>query len=182
MIRVRAATVALLLLGGAGSAWGRTQSRFGVAVGAVLPHDLRVDGQRHQVGPGPLVLLTVDHPLGAALDAGVFVHAGALTADHGLERVSLFEAGLGLHWVNSMSWGVLRLGGGVGVRRLFADLVRYDRVYGVVVDADAEIAFPLVGELAGQVEAGVLAQPFGSNGSHRVEWAPFPYLAVGVSL
>jgi hypothetical protein len=67
----------------------------------------------------------------------------------------------------------------VGYRRLFADATPYDRVEGVAVDADAEYSHPLEGGLVGQVELGVLSQPWGGNGTTTVVFAPIPYATVG---
>ncbi len=160
---------------------GAAETRFGLAAGLVVPIDLRVDGEHSETEPGPLLLVSFDHQVHESVDAGFFITAGSITAEaRGEEQVNLIEIGVAAHYRWPLeAGGLLRLGGGAGYRRLFADANPYDRVQGVAINADAEYSRPLGDDLVGQIELGLLSQPWGGNRGSTVVWAPIPYLTVG---
>lgn len=160
---------------------GAAENRFGLAAGLVVPVYLQVDDDRVDTAPGPLVAATFDWRMAPEWDLGVFLHVASITAGNERdEQVNAFEAGGAAHYVLTLDrGGVLRFGGGVGYRRLFADEARFDRVQGLAANADAELSYPLAPGFVGQIELGVLSQPYGSNGDFVVMWAPMPYLLLG---
>ncbi len=159
------------------------QERLGrvqVGAGFFVPTDLRVDGNNAEAEPGVLVGFRIDRPVAPALDAGLFLQVGSLTAGRRDEQVNFFTFGASLSWVHTLdNKATLRLGGDVGYRRQFADLERYDRINAVALNGHAILSYALAARFTGVVEAGVLTQPFGSNGDHEVMWLPFPYLMLG---
>lgn len=158
------------------------RGRFALAGGFVVPTVLYSDGQREDSEPGPLLLITYDHPYWDRLELGGFLHVAGFTADGGREPVNLFSLGAAAHVVTPFGErGELRLGAGLGYRRLFASVQRFDAVHGIAVNLDAELAYPLAPNFTGLVEIGALAQPIGSNGDHEVSFLPFPYLALGMA-
>ena len=176
-MRSLAPLVACALLAAAPASAGDT--RFGLAAGLLVPVDLRVDDREPEADPGPLLMITFDQRVDPSVDVGFFITAGSITAETRDEQVNLIELGVGAHYVRPLAGGVLRLGGGLGYRRLFADASLYDRVIGLAVDADAEYSHALGGGLVGQLEVGVLSQPWGGNGTNTVVWAPIPYATIG---
>jgi hypothetical protein len=170
--------LALVLLAIATGAEARP-GRFGAEAGVFVPVQLRVDGHSRNAAPGPVVVFRLDRPFSDAFDLGGVLDVGGFTADRGDEQVNFFTLGVALHWVAPLEIGTLRVGGGVGYRRLFADARRYDRVNGIALDADVALSHPIAANFTGQVEVGVITQPWGSNGDHRVALLPSPYLAIG---
>ena len=173
--------LATLLLLVATSASAR-DTRFGLAGGLVVPLDLRVDDRQPDAEPGPLLVVSFDQRVLEDLDVGFFLHVGSITAEVRDEQVNLFALGVAAHHVLPSEIGLLRFGGGVGYRRLFADASTYDRVHGLAINADAELSKEIAPRLVGQVEVGLLSQPWGSNGASRVSWLPIPYVTIGVVL
>ncbi len=156
------------------------KTRVGLAAGLMVPVELRVDGDSPETTPGPLLVVSFDDLIRPDLDLGIFLHVGSLTAGERDEQINLVEFGGAAHWLRPLRSGAtLRLGGGVGYRRLFADVTRYDRVAGLAVNADVEYSRTLFEGLVGQIEVGGLSQPWGSNGDSTVAWFPMPYLTVG---
>ncbi len=154
--------------------------RVGLGAGLLVPVDLQVEDRRPHVEPGPLVSITFDSTLGDGFDAGLFVHAGSFTAESREEQVNLFELGAALHYdLGVLQKGSLRVGGGLGYRRLFADIGAYDRVQGIALNVDGELTRPLPGGLVGMVAVGALSQPWGANGKGSVRWLPMPCLLIG---
>ena len=156
-------------------------NRFGVAAGLMVPLELRVGDERPKTEPGPLISFTFDRIIDPLLDVGVFIHGGGFAAGERDELVNLFEFGVAGHYrLDFGEVSTLRLGGGIGYRRLFSDVTSYDRVHGLGIDADVEYSHILVPGVIGQVRFGVLSQPLGSNGDSSVAWVPIPYLTIGV--
>ena len=156
-------------------------ARFGIGAGVVVPLEVRVDGRRPTVAPGPVLLVSVDRALHPALDVGAWLNVASITAEARDEQVNLFGVGLAAHYARPTPTlgGVLRLGGGVGYRQLFADASGYDRVRGLALNADVELSGRLAPGLLGFVEVGALSQPLGENREASVTFLPMPYLVVG---
>jgi hypothetical protein len=154
--------------------------RVQVGAGFFVPTDLRVDGDSAEAEPGVLVGFRIDRPVAPTLDAGLFLQVGSLTAGDRDEQVNFFTFGAAISWLTALNpKATLRLGGDVGYRRQFADLERYDRINAVALNGHAILSYAIDRRFTGVVEAGVLTQPFGSNGDHEVMWLPFPYLMLG---
>jgi hypothetical protein len=154
----------------------------------ILPAPARADDgeTRFSLGAGflvPTLLLVDDRPVSAdsSLDWGGFLDVGSFNAGPSHEQVNLMQIGGSLFWRRPETWsGLLRLGGRLGYRQLFADARGYDSVRGVAVDLVAQYHHPLNDMLGGVAELGVLTEPIGFNEHGRLSFGPFPYLAVGV--
>lgn len=181
-----AMTALAVSLGVGGSARAEdAETRFMLAAGLLVPTVVQVDGEMLGAAPGPLVLISFDRPVGGdtPLDWGGFLDVGSFSAGDSDEQVNLMQLGASLHWRRPDTWGgLLRLGGRVGYRQLYADARGFDAVRGVAVDLSAQFVKMLSMNLLGQIELGVLAQPFGGNEYGLVYFGPFPYLALGVVL
>lgn len=169
---------ALLIAVGADAA---PRNRFGLAAGVAVPTYAQVDDDPLTGQPGPVVLATFDWALDTVWDAGAFLDVTSITLDDDgrEEQVNAFSFGASVHYRLPLSFGLLRLGGGLGYRRLFADEPRYDAVHGVALNVDAELSRNIASGLTGLIELGILSQPFGGNGSGTLYWAPVPYVALG---
>ncbi|MCA9525681.1 MAG: hypothetical protein KC549_05210 [Myxococcales bacterium] len=157
--------------------------RFGLAGGIFLPTRVEVGDRTADARPGPILAITLDVPVAAALDVGAFVLAGGFEAgERTTDTVRTFETGVGAHYRLPLGAGLLRAGLQLGYRRLAADLPAYDRSHGVALNLDAEYSRRLYRALHFQVRLSLLSQPMGGNSDHRVLMAPSPVLAVGVVL
>lgn len=156
------------------------ENRFGVAAGLLVPTSFEVDGQSPPTDPGPLVTFTFDREVHPRVDLGLFLVGGGFVAGEREHLVNLFEFGFAAHLRQPLGdRALMRIGAGVGYRRLFADLARYDRVQGLALDGDVELSYPILPRLIGQLKLGVLSQPVGGNDVGEVYWTPIPYLAIG---
>ena len=177
---------ALALTGGVGGVRAEDgETRFALSAGVLVPTILNVDGEMVGAAPGPLVLISFDRPMSGdtPLDWGGFLDVGSFSAGASDEQVNLMQLGVSLHWRRPDTWGgVLRLGGRAGYRQLYADARGFDAVRGVALDLSAQFVTAVSRNLKGQLEVGVLAQPFGGNEHGLVYFGPFPYLALGVAL
>lgn len=181
------ATTALALLVGVGAEvrGEDAETHFMLAAGVLVPTVLNVDGGMVDAAPGPLVLISFQRPMSGdtPLDWGGFLDVGSFTAGESDEQVNLMQLGVSLNWRRPDTWGgVLRLGGRAGYRQLYADARGFDAVRGVALDLSAQFVTAVSRNLQGQVELGVLAQPFGGNEHGLVYFGPFPYLALGIVL
>ena len=158
-------------------------TRFALGVGFVVPTLLSVDGETSTAEPGPLVLISFDRAVSESLDAGGFLDVGSFSAEDSDEQVNLMQIGGLLYWRRADTWGgLLRLGGRLGYRQLFADARGYDAVRGIAADLVAQWIGQVSRNLTGSLELGVLTEPFGANEHGTVFFGPFPYLALGVIL
>ncbi len=175
-----AVCVAALALALPTAAPAAPRPRFGISAGVLVPTVLSVDGETPVTEPGFLVVITFDAARREWLDAGLFLHTGSFTAERRDEQVNLFELGLAAHWVRPLDGKTtLRVGGGFGYRRLFADTPRYDATDGLAVNADATLSLRLATRLLGEVRLGALSQPWGRSQAGTVWFAPMPYLTLG---
>jgi hypothetical protein len=159
------------------------ETRFSLGAGFLVPTLLLVDDELVEASPGPILLIAFDRPVSAdsSLDWGGFLDVGSFNAGPSHEQVNLMQIGGSLFWRRPETWsGLLRLGGRLGYRQLFADARGYDSVRGVAVDLVAQYHHPLNDMLGGVAELGVLTEPIGFNEHGRLSFGPFPYLAVGV--
>lgn len=158
-------------------------TRFALAGGLLVPTLLSVDGETSAAEPGPLLLISFDRTVAERFDAGGFLNVGSFSAEDSDEQVNLMQIGGLFYWRRPDTWGgLLRLGGRLGYRQLYADARGYDAVRGVAADLTAQWIRAVSRNLTGSVELGVLTEPFGANEHGHVFFGPFPYLALGIIL
>lgn len=159
------------------------ETHFMLSGGLLVPTVLQVDGEFVAADPGPLFLISFDRHLSedSALDWGGFLDVGSFSAGDSDEQVNLMQLGASLHWRRPDTWGgLLRIGGRLGYRQLFADARAFDAVRGVALDFSTQFVKTISPNFTGQIELGLLAQPIGGNSHGLVYFGPFPYLALGV--
>ncbi len=175
----RALGVVALVLGVAATG-AEAKPRFGLGVGVLVPTLVMVDDAQPEASPGPLLVMSFDAEIATEADAGLFLHVASFGAETRAEQVNLFDVGLAAHWIALRdARTTLRLGGGLGYRRLFADAARYDATQGIAVDLDATLGHRVVARLVLEVRVGATAQPWGRNAQATVILAPMPYFTVG---
>lgn len=159
------------------------ETRFMLAGGLLVPTVIAADGELVAAAPGPLLLISFERPLTAdgGLDWGGFLDVGGFSAGDSDEQVNLMQLGASLHWRFPDTWnGLVRVGGRLGYRQLFADARVFDAVRGVALDFSAQYLKTLSMDVTGQIEVGLLGQPVGGNANGLVYFGPFPYLSLGV--
>lgn len=160
---------------------GRT--RFGLAAGVLVPTALHVGGKTQTAEPGPILLIGFDRPVGRDLpfEYGGFLDVGSFTAGGTQEQVNLLQLGLSGFWDLPGTWGgLLRFGGRVGYRHLFADGHAFDGVRGAAVDLVGQFIKEVSKNFVGQIEVGLLTEPIGGNSRGLVFFGPFPAIAIGM--